>query len=424
MTLQKSPVAEVLSALSRGAETVEQALGGEISQHGGASITAIKALRQVNALRAAGPEGYRLHPRLREYLQDHLQIYPAFQSLAEIGSRITTVLSLWGEMDAMITANASDLDSMDSLESSLRSGVFDIVDSMERNMLQLQILIGTRYGNVESLALKKSQNRFYQGQTASLAGDMTRLSKVARRIELEAGQRHQEALAQFLRLNLIARVLPWQQGVSEIQTVIRQDIFLMRQIEQNHKQLARMDMLLRQQPGWRGFEADLSGDIPAFLLATKLADLQAHVEPMDTDQSIVSEMRALVEAMPAQRLVPESSAPPVRYRRIIHEKKTVVVLSATQALNRLIHDVDHAQNGISLGEWQCGDEDALTMEKGVWLVFATMALRSSGQYKVNLALDPPRSGEHFQHRFHDAFAYTSALYARGPNKAANLAVAA
>ena len=119
MTPQKSPVSEVLSALSRNAETVERALSGEISQHGGASVAAIKALRQVNALRAAGPEGYRLHPRLREYLQDHLQIYPAFQSLAEIGSRITTVLSLWGEMDAMITANASDMDSMDSLETSL-----------------------------------------------------------------------------------------------------------------------------------------------------------------------------------------------------------------------------------------------------------------------------------------------------------------
>jgi hypothetical protein len=184
-----------------------------------------------------------------------------------------------------------------------------------------------------------------------------------------------------------------------------------------------MDMLLRQQPGWRGFEADLSGDIPAFLLATNLADLQAHVEPMDTDQSIVSEMRALVEAMPAQRPAPESSEPPVRSRRIVHEKKTLAVLPATQALNRLIHDVDHAQHGISLGEWQYGDEDALTMEKGVWLVFATMALRSSGQYKVNLALDPPRAGEHFQHRFHDAFAYTSALYARGPNKATNHAVA-
>lgn len=413
MSSRNSPIKDVLQTLSRHAETVEYALTEVVTQQSGPSSAAIMGLRQVSALRAAGTDGYRLHPRLREYLQDHLQFYPAFQNLAEIGSRITTMLSLWSEMDQMIAFNALDLDALDSLEASLRSGVFDIADSMERNLLLLQTRVSTRYGNVKSLALKKSQNRFYQQQTSVLAADMARLAKAARRIERESAQRGAEELAQFLRQHLISRMLPWQQGVSEMQTLIRHEIFRTRQIEQNHKQLARMDMLLRQQPAWRGIDAELADDVPAFLLATRLPGLHAQVEPLDSDRSMVDEMQLLVQALPPRKPAAAPSEPPKRYKYVVPEKKARVELPATRALNRLILDVDKADRGISLVEWQARDEDARTMEPGVWLVFAVMALRSSGGYQVNLALEPPRPGEHFSHRFHDAFAYTQARFEKG-----------
>ena len=82
-----SPIKEVLKTLHHHAEVVEHALHGVIGSTGTGANPSIAALRQVSALRAAGEDGYRLHPRLREYLHDHLQLFPAFQSLAEIGSR-------------------------------------------------------------------------------------------------------------------------------------------------------------------------------------------------------------------------------------------------------------------------------------------------------------------------------------------------
>ena len=99
--MTSSPIKDVLRSLNQHWELVEQGFSGVISGEGQGYSNAISALRQVSALRAAGEDGYRLHPRLRDFLQDHLQLFPAFQSLAEIGSRISQVLALWTEVDLM-----------------------------------------------------------------------------------------------------------------------------------------------------------------------------------------------------------------------------------------------------------------------------------------------------------------------------------
>lgn len=404
-----SPIKEILQTLGRHAQTVEDALVDVVSHHSGTPSASILALRQVSALRAVGPDGYRLHPRLREYLQDHLQIYPAFQSLSDIGSRITNIRVLWSELDQMYSSRSSDLDTIDGLEDSLRSGVFDIVDSMDRNMILLQTLMSTRYGNVKSLALKQSQNRYYQAQTQVLAGEVVRLSKVAGEIEREAGHRSAEAVALFMRSHLLSRLHLWQEGISEIQTQIRQDINRTRQIERQNKLLARMDMVLRQQPAWRGIDPDLSGDIPDFLLATRISAFRAHVEPLDTDRSMLQEMMDLVGDLPPKRIAPDPQ-PPKRIKRIFPDESPPPDAPGAKALDRLIADVQRATQGVSLAQWRLDDEEAMEMNPGVWLVFAAMTLPKVGDFKVTLASDPPRKDEHFSHTFSDAFAYSRALY--------------
>src|SRR5437899_12549268 len=119
-----SPVKEVLQSLSRYAEVVEQGIGGVISTEAGTPASSIAALRQSSALRPAGEEGYRLHPRLREYLQDHLQMYPAYQSLAEIGSRIRQIQSLWDEIEVL--AGHRDHATVNYLVDQLHSTIFEI----------------------------------------------------------------------------------------------------------------------------------------------------------------------------------------------------------------------------------------------------------------------------------------------------------
>lgn len=401
-----SPIKEVLQTLSRHAQTVESSLLGVVSGDTGTPPAAIAALRQASALRPAGEDGYRLHPRLREYLQDHLNLFSAFQSLSAIGPRITQLNMLWTEIE--LVRLAADTETLASLSTTLQMTVFDIADSMDGNLLLLHLLMSTRFGDVKTLDAKKSQNRYYQQQTTLLADDLARLALAADRLEREASERAMQELARFLRRNLLARLSAWQQGVSEMQTLIRKEIFSIREVEKQHKLLARTDMLLRQQPTWRGIEPDLSGEIPDFLLAAALAPLLAHVEPLDSDRAVRSELQALVRALPPKPVAPPEAQPPRRYVRIVDAPRVPVATPAAQALQRLARQVQATPGGVPLAAWREGDADARSMTPAVWLVFAVMALRGQ-RMRVELVRNAPSEGGHFAQTFGDAVAYPRAV---------------
>ncbi len=396
-----TPIKDVLQTLSRHAELVAEALSSVVAVGDGTSPAEILALRQAGALRPVGDEGYRLHPRLREYLQDHLQLFPAFQSLADIGAKITLLKSLWDEVEFL----QGNRESVVSMIDEFQSTVLDIGNTMNRNMLQLQILMSTRYGNVRSLEAKKSQNRFYQKQTSALSGDVQRLAREAERVEHEASTRGRGDLARFVRRQLLTNMMSWQHGLSDMQTFLRSEIYRLRVLGHDLKLLARADMLLRQQPGWRGFEVDLSGAIPDFLLAACLPPLEAHNDPMESDRGMVYEMAFLARALPSRHGPPIPAEPPKRYTRVVDPPVPRPITPAMKALGKLLRDVNAAEIGLSLIDWREGDVDAQTMSPSIWLVLALTALRA-GQHEVQLVRNSPRDGETFAHSFRDARAFS------------------
>lgn len=393
-----SPIKDVLHALNRHADLVESALSGLIFAEG-VSPASIATLRQASALRAVGESGYRLHPRLREYLHDHLQLIPAFQSLAEIGSRITHMQALWTEIDTQ--RFAVDQEALSSLLESMSTSIYDIEDSVERNLMILQTLVSTRFGNVKSLATKRSQNNYYQSQTTYLAGDLVRLARVAEGIEREASARGLDELAINLRRGVLTRLMGWQAGLSEMQTEIRKELYRTREVERQHKLLARMDMMLRQQPAWRGFDVDLPDDIPDFLLAARLPALAPHVEPMESDRSITDEMVMIAKSLPPRRQAVEDPEPPKRYTLVEDPPVERKPSPAAKAMVRLARAVAAAQAPISLAEWRDTDTDARTLRSDVWLVYAVLGMRTRN-FKVEVLADQPREGEQFAHSFSDA----------------------
>lgn len=119
-----SPLKPAFSALNKHTELVERALRELVGVGDEASDPGVKALRDVNVLRAGGEHGYRLHSRLREFAHDVLQMHPAFQSLAEIGPRIQHMSALWNELqDARA---AGDHETADLLLEGMELTAFDI----------------------------------------------------------------------------------------------------------------------------------------------------------------------------------------------------------------------------------------------------------------------------------------------------------
>ena len=180
-------------------------------------------------------------------------------------------------------------------------------------------LLSTRYGNVRTLEAKKSQNRFYQREANILAQDMSRMAAVFHKIESEATARGMPELAKFVRMNLQAHLQTWQHAMAEMQAQLSREIFRIREVESSHKHLARLDLLMRQQPSWLGFELDPSARIPDFLLAARLPDFAPQIEPQDTDHQFVEAMVKEVAALPPQPVEPQPKEFK-RFKRVVDER--------------------------------------------------------------------------------------------------------
>ena len=394
-----SPTKDVLKALYQQAEVIELTRrDGMIVAGQDASEASIADLRQASALRPAGEEGFRLHPKLRDFLNDHLQLFPAYQTLAEIGTRISQARQLWNDVDDLY--RAKDMGAVEKIVETIESTVFDIADSVDRNLLYLQTLLSTRYGNVRTLEAKKSQNNFYQHETKILAGDMARMTGVFERIEQEATTRGMLELAKFIRVNLQAHLQTWQNSMSEMQAHRSREIFRIREVERSHKQLARLDLLMRQQPSWTGLEMDMAAPIPAFLMAARLPEFEPNIEPLDSDPQYVEAMVKEAAVLPPK---PVDAAPKEvkRIQRVVDERPVTKKSDAAIALERLITAAQQATERFSVVRWREADPQALTIQEHVWLVFAVMALRSR-KCMVEVVASPARMGERFRHQFHDA----------------------
>lgn len=403
------PIKDALQALSRHADVVEQAvMGGTIGQEG-LPKGAVQALRQASALRAAGEEHWRLHPRLREYLQDHLQMFPQFQSLTDISSKLALLQHLL--TDAQTAVSERDYESLEFQLASMETAVYDIADATDRNLTFLAGMVSTKYGNVRTFAAKMAQNRWYLRQSGILGDDLNRLGRIASHVEKEAEERGWPVSRQIRRV-LLSRTQVWQHGLSDIQTQIRQEIFRTRQIEADLRNLARADQFLAQHPAWKGIDRDFDA-APAALLRAVLPKMRPHVEPTDGERSVREEMQAIVASLPPKRVhIQPEAVQPLKVVRANDENdaEAQALSPASLALKALKEFIAEADNKVSVLEWRESSPSAMALPAGNWVFFATTALeagphRVSGrelEFEVEIVPNPPEPGRRFSRTFRDA----------------------
>lgn len=407
------PVKEALSTLARNSDIIASLLSEhEISQHGLPRAT-ISALRQVSAILPAGEDSFRLHPRLRDYLSQHLQLFPSYESLTAIGSQVVQLGALRTEADAV--RRDGDAESLRMLQDSMTSLIYDIAAAMDHNLSFLGRLLSTQYGNVRSLQAKIAQNRWYSQQSASLGHDLGRLAAVAGALEEESSSRGWSDLARVARRVLLGRMQLWQHTLSDIQTLLREEIYRFRRVSNEVDNLAKADAFLARQPAWRGLDVDLEmDDKVSVLVPAKLAPFRPHAEPSDPEPMVRKDLVAIVQALPPRdRVVADARPAPIRVVRSEPKPKPVIA-PLSLALKALEADISR-ETPLSLANWRHGNEQARAMEEGVWLVFAVTALRSRrtaarGQhagtpiFDVRLVKNAPREGERWAHTFRDAMA--------------------
>ncbi|MEJ8837760.1 hypothetical protein [Ramlibacter sp. AN1133] len=410
-----SEIRDALGALRTHASHIESLVEGGTVLQDAIPRSVTTALRGASALRPAGEDSWRLHPRLREYLQDHLQLVTPFQSLKEIGQAIASLAWLRDEMDA--AARERDQVAFDSLEASTRNTVYDIADATESNVAFLTGMVSLRYGTAKTLAAKLSENRWYERQARALETDLGRLVVRAEDLARHAEAKHWD-IGTVIRRVILTRMAGWTGELSEVLTRLRAEVFLLRQVEANLRNLARADAFMAQQPSWRGPEADLPEQIPDVLLATALAHrLRAHVDPQDDFAEVRKDVELIVQSLPPRKVAREPE-PPKRMAVVREEQGEPVLDAYAEALHRLKLQVLDAATPISLVQWHAQDAAAAALRPPAstglrpasWLMLAICALedrphRLRGaeiRFQVDLLMNPPQPGRRLATTFRDA----------------------
>lgn len=150
--MSSSPIKDALAALARNADHVEAAALGGTLERDSLPKAAQAALQQASALRAAGEDAWRLHPRLREYLQDHLQHFGAYPSPSGIGERINALRDF--RVEALTAHAERDHESLRALLGQITVTVWDIADQTERNLKFLGSMLSIKYGAVQTMKAK------------------------------------------------------------------------------------------------------------------------------------------------------------------------------------------------------------------------------------------------------------------------------
>lgn len=410
-----SYIREALQALSRHSDAVATvALNGTVPQDA-LPKAAVTALRGASALRAAGEDSWRLHPRLREYLQDHLQVFPAYQSLTEIGYRLHTLDALMRE--AHHAQRERDHESLQGQLEEMSTQLFDIHELTERNLRFLGKLMSIKYGAVRTAAAKVAQNRWYQRQAGVLSDDLNRLGRLAAQLEQDADARGWD-VARQLRRSIIDRMPHWQLRLSDMQTQLRQEFYRLRQVQKDLRNLARADAFLAQHPGWTGLEIELPATIPAALLKAALPKIEAHVYPQDEAGDVMRDLAQIAQTVPLRK-APRPTEP-ARRLKVVHdleeepsEPDPYLVL-----LRRFAQAVASSEEPLSILAWAARDPAGAILRPpaptavrpSVWLMFAVCALdgRTHGiegkqlKFEVQEVGNLPEEGSRFSHTFRDA----------------------
>lgn len=408
-------IRDALSALARHADHVQGLVVSSTVASDAIPPVVLRGLRQASALRPAASDSWRLHPRLREYLQDHEQLNQPFPSIAEIGSKVSTLLSLLEE--AHLTWTDRDMESLQMQLEEMATQVYDIADLAERNLKVLGRMMSVKYGAVTTLAAKLAQNRWYAKQAGNLGDDLTRLARGANKLESDADARGWE-IARLVRRVLVDNMNGWSQRLSSIQSQLRQELYQLREVQANVRNLSRMDAFLMQNPAWPGIELSDQQEIPDFLQSMALPSLRPNADPLDDDHSVQRDMAEIAEAIPARKVSrQEESVPRMRLMRDL-EEPVAQPDPYLLLLRQFAVAVASAENPVSVLDWAaCTPAAAIlrppattAVRPSVWLMFTVCALdgrthRVGGRpiaFEVEELVNAPDEGSRHSHTFRDA----------------------
>ena len=407
MADRQDQIQQVLKILASHGDLVAEGLDGSVEMGDKTRDKAIDALVSIHALTPYEEGSYRLNPRLREYITDHLVSYGAFQSLTRLSPLISRTRMLWQNLKEL--RNAGELRDAEKLEWAIDDTVTEIVYAVEHNLLLLNSQISTEYGNVSSIKAKLAQNRHYGKEVRTSLTEMRQVDTTASDIENESLTTGNLHVRHLVNSRLRSRLAHWVAKLNDIQAVISKRLFLARQMEQRLVNLAKAALWLSQNKTSSGFDINVDANCPVDLVRPESIRIRPHIDVRDTDPVVWDAMVAAVDRMPAKREGPaEKKQPEVQLVRSVETAPIIAALDPVDEMIDQVADVLYGRSAtvISLIQWKQNHEELAQVSDEEWLVFAATQLGTHG-FKTEFAMTPRQAAIH-NDLFEDVMVYALA----------------
>jgi len=323
---------------------------------------AIEILQQQRVFVPHSPDEYRLHSSLRRFLASAFSSHRILQSSGDIGAIFAHLEKL---TDFYIAAfNEDDQAATDSYEDEISQTVFEINDSLQGFITNLQANIETRFAAVTSLAAKKLQNEFYLAATHTLVQvlESFHLSDLLERIQAFP------RIETLLRTQLFARIPVFRSTLQTIYETLRQFLFEFRKIEARAKRIQQMWLFLKKTPDYEPRAWDNASDLPAWLERSPGLPIATHPDVSDTAcEDTLVELAQSIKADQSPRKRREAGALTAEE---VPAKVIVKVPAHVLALRQMLKDAKASEAPVSVRQWRNQHATELELDDTLWLELA------------------------------------------------------
>lgn len=371
-------VERLLQVLARNAPVVAEAFAGPV--HGGdrSREQQIAELMEVGALRPYDEGSYYLTGGLHDYFSVALASFHAFQALTRIDSQLRQADRQWDEL--LLLRDAGSTRDMRRLEDALQRTIFDIGDTVERNIQLLNTMVMGKYGNVDSFSSKLRQNRYYAREVQNSVAELQKLDSFVERLSSAALAAGQHGIRQLVKRRLGASLFNWTSRLKDAQWVIGNRLFEARQMEQRVRQLSKYAGWLTSNRTATGWDVPAEQDAPLGLFRPAALPIRPQPDVRASNPEVIDHLVLL-----ANKLKPLPGR-----RRPAPEPEESIVLADTMeevrlpmsphqlAVRRLLKLLaTPGTRPVSLRAWKrsCSELEAVELEH--WLLYASVQVQAA-----------------------------------------------
>jgi len=378
-------IQQLLKALADHSDLVSEAIRGPVST-GGKRNKGVDALIRMRALMPVDEDTYYLNPLLREFIGDYVVSYGAFRQLAQLDMPIRQLrLEFDNLREFRREGSARDADrAMDRLDDAVvRIGFF-----MDQNLQMLGAKVTTNFGDVDSVAGKIRENKFYIEEVRRFSRQIVSLEAKVQEMEHDAVGMQMPEVRRLLNVRILSRLADWTARIADIQRVVSKNLFALRQIAGQQRNLANVALWLSKNRMSDGFELDVAPDAAALLAAPAVLATTWNVDVADNDAAVAHGVLAAAKRLPPIIVAPKPG--PVESPEVITTTQVVVepvVEPIDDLIDAYVENIRHPEalrigNLTSLLQWRERFGEAFGLEQTItdeeWLLYACAQIASAG----------------------------------------------